>query len=76
MKEYTIQYLQDNDWLRVSAVYDDISKCLIHAGDLLESGHIVRLLARNTSDPSITWFTIEWLDGRIVLKRPVHYCPK
>lgn len=75
MFDFTVQYLQDNDWIRITAIYENVHNCLSHAGDLLESGHVVRLLARIPSR-DLTWHTIEWLDGRIILKRPVHYVVK
>lgn len=73
-REYTLQYMLDYDWMRVTAVYRNIEDLQIHACDLLMQGRIVRLLAR---DPRTrAWYTVKLRsDGGIMLDLPVN-CPE
>ena len=81
MREYTIQYLLDMEWFRITAVYDDFDGALQHGKDLLSMGHICRVLGRtkNIRIPSepFAWYTIKsGVDNRIELDNPVYTCPR
>ena len=56
MREYSVQYLLDYDWFRVTAVYDTLEGALYHANQLLIQGRIIRLIAREDEG---MWHTIK-----------------
>jgi hypothetical protein len=55
--QFTVQYLEEQDWIRVTAVYDNADSALYHATDLLEMGKCVRLLIRNR-EIGCAWHTV------------------
>ena len=57
--EFSIQFLLDNDWHRVSAIYDFCEDALIHAKDLLQDGYVVRIIGRSNKSDSKVWYTIK-----------------
>ena len=74
MREYTLQYMLDYDWIRITAVYDSYEAAMSHAKDLLCDGHIVRLLVRDTKH-SETWYTTKLVDGAIKMHHSTR-CPE
>lgn len=76
-REYTLQYMEGQDWVRVTAIYDTLSGVKSHALMLLEQGRVIRLLARPAYGAG-TWFTVKpntYSDG-MVLDNPIYGCPR
>ena len=76
MREYTIQYFQNSDWIRITAIYETFQSVLDHATQLLVKGHVVRIIARDSNRGKV-WHTIKLshLDA-IILDKPLYGCPE
>jgi hypothetical protein len=76
--EFSVQYMIDCDWHRVSAIYEYLNQAADHGKDLLMNGSICRLIGRSTTPGRETyWYTvkIDAVTGRIGLDNPIpfHY---
>lgn len=75
--EFTIQYLIDYDWHRITAVYDSSEDVRKHAADLVMDGYIIRVLVRRANVPQKTWWTITLRDdGLLKQDTPIYTCPE
>lgn len=74
-REYTIQYMEEQDWVRIGAIYETIDSVLYHAKDILAQGRVVRILTRNRNHSKV-WHTMKITNGAIVLNNPVYGCPQ
>lgn len=75
--DFTIQYLFEEDWNRVTAIYSNLESVLHHANDLLKQGKAVRLLVRYSTSPSKHWYKLdEDSNGSVTLGNRVWDCPQ
>lgn len=74
-REYSIQYFQNADWIRISGIYENPDEIRTIIADMAFDGLITRIVARNYSHDF--WSTVQISSSQqIVLGDTIHSCPR